>query len=304
MRMGILAVGLGLVAAFSLGAAAHAGGGFDYGLTVTPTPGAGSVAQVHSTLGTTYDYGWSNLPAYVSVTPWVTLRSPDSSAPTCDSYVFRSGAQWSAEPVTAGTPAQPFTLSMVSPVRWDVKIVCTYANANPVPVTLLSEAAPVPVVASTPSPTPAAPKPSASTPAPAPSTQRPAAPPQAPAGKAVSVVVPPAQLAASPAPVPPSSAAPLPVAVVAPAPSVSPTPTPSAAPSPSPATPLVDALAASVSPVAVTTPAAPAHGGSPLPLLLGAIVVLGIGAFAVARLKGRDPLAAYVRQDENKEDPE
>jgi hypothetical protein len=286
MGMRILAAGLGLVAAVSLGSAGHAGGGFDYGLTVTPTPGSGNAAQVHSTLGTTYDYGWINLPANVSVTPWVTLTSPDSSAPTCDSYVFRNGAQWGAEPVTAGTPAQPFTLPMSPAGRWDVKIVCTYANANPVPVTLLSEAAPAPVVASTPSPTSAAPKPSASTPAAAPSTQRPAAPSQAPAGKAVSVVVPPASPATSLAPSPSSPAVPVPVAVAAPAPSPSPTSTPSAAPSPSPATPLVDAAPASTPAAALAVAPRAKGGGAPWVLLILVCVVVVFGGTLFIRSRG------------------
>lgn len=119
--------------------------------------------------------------------------------------------------------------------------------------------------------------------------------PVAPAVVPVAAQVRPAALATQPLPVVPSPAQPTP--------STTPTPIPSLSP-PLDATRTVDALAAASSPVAAPARKAPRHGGSPIPALIGVAVVLSLLIVVVVRLKGRDLLAAYVRQDENKEDPE
>lgn len=277
MRMGILAAGLGLATAVSLGSAGHASAGFSWGVTVSPKPD-GSSGDV-TTNGTSFDYG-TEPPATVNVVPYARSWDPSVSAPACDAFLFRNGAQQDAQ---AAAAFHPWSLHLGGDIHWTVRVVCPSpqgAAASPVEVVFASHAKPVPVVASAPSPPPGAvaPKPSASTPAPAPSTQRPAAPPQAPVGKVVSVVVPPAPAAPSPS----SPAATVPVAVATPAPPASPTPTPSLAPSPSPATPLVDAAP-------VSTPAAAPRaksGGKPWVLLILVCVVVGVGGTLFIRSRG------------------
>jgi hypothetical protein len=280
MGMWILAAGLGLVAAVSLGSAGHASAGTMWGVTVAPKPD-GSSGDV-TINGTSLDYG-TEPPATVSVTPYARHWDPSVPPPVCDAFLFRNGAQQDAQ---ATVNAHPWTVSLGGEIRWMVRVTCPSpqgATAGPVEVSVVSHAKPVPVVASTPSPTPAAPKPSASTPAPVPATQRPAALPQAPAGKVVSVAVPPASPVAPAPPSPSSPAAPVPVAAAS---SASPTLTPSVAPSPSPATPLVDAAPASTPAAALAVAPRAKGGGVPWVLLILVCVVVVFGGTLLIRSRG------------------
>jgi hypothetical protein len=239
VRIAILCLLAVVMSVFLLAQVAYAGGGFDYGLTVSQIPSGGQ-AKVSSTLGTTYDYGWSNLPASVSVTPWFTPRNPADppAISSCDAYVYRNGAQWGSEPVSA-SPAQPFTLPMSPPVRWDVKIVCTYANAQPVPVTLISQVAPPP-----PAPSAAAVAPKASSPAPVPAAPTPKPAAASPVAKVVNAPAPPVAA--------PRSSPPAVPAQVAAAPPTSPPAVPVAEPSLT--APQVLTMKPSVPIIGVTTP--------------------------------------------------
>lgn len=279
VRLAILCLLAVVMSVFLMAQVAYAGGGFDYGLTVSQIPSGGQ-AKVSSTLGTTYDYGWSNLPASVSVTPWFTPRNPADppAISSCDAYVYRNGAQWGSEPVSA-LPAQPFTLPMSPPVRWDVRIVCTYANAQPVPVTLVSQVAPPP-----PAPSAAAVAPKVSSPAPVPATPTPRPAAASPVAKVVSAPAAPVAVSRSSAPAAPAQ--------VAAAPPASPPAVPVAEPSPSvsaplvPAgTPLVDAVTPSTSPLAASTPK-PNAGGVPWMLLILVCAVVVFGGTLFIRSRG------------------
>lgn len=271
-RAGVFAVtlvGLCLVMA----SPGHAAGGFTYGLTVSPVP-AGGQAQVLSTSGTTYDYGSVNLPDHVSVTPWFKPMDPATlpGISSCDAFLYRNGAQWGAQVVPLSpSPVPAFVVSMSPPVRWDVKIVCTYANANPVPVTLLSEG-----VASPSATAVASRKPSASG---VPSAVAASAKPVA---KVVTVPPPSAAPNSIPTVVSPTS----PPSGVAPA-APSPSATPRAASTPPPAaSPLVDAAAPVSTPAAVIAVAPKAKGGGVhwvLLILVCAVVAFGGTLFIRSR---------------------
>lgn len=245
----------------------HAAGGFTYGLTVSPVP-AGGQAQVLSTSGTTYDYGSVNLPDHVSVTPWFKPMDPATlpGISSCDAFLYRNGAQWGAQVVPLSpSPVPAFVVSMSPPVRWDVKIVCTYANANPVPVTLLSEGVVSPSIAAV-----ASPKPSASGVPSAVATPRSAASAK-PVAKVVTVSPPSAMPSNAPAAAPA-----LVPSVVAPA-------TPSA----SAASPLVDAVAPVSTPAAALAVAPRAQsGGVPWVLLILVCVVVVFGGTLFIRSRG------------------
>lgn len=257
----------------------HAAGGFTYGLTVSPVP-AGGQAQVLSTSGTTYDYGSVNLPDHVSVTPWFKPMDPATlpGISSCDAFLYRNGAQWGAQVVPLSpSPVPAFVVSMSPPVRWDVKIVCTYANAQPVPVTLLSEASPPAAAVATPKPSATAPASPVPTPA-----QRPAA--AKPVAKVATVSPPSAAPTSIPAAVSPTS----PPSVVAPAAPPRPSATPRvASSSPSVASPLVDTASPVSTPAAALAVAPKAKGGgTPWVLLILVCVVVAFGGTLFIRSRG------------------
>lgn len=247
----------------------YADGGFTYGLTVSPAP-SGYQAQVVSTSGTTYDYGSVNLPASVSVTPWFRPSDPATlpGISSCDAFLYRNGAQWGAQVVPLSpTPVPAFVVSMAPPVRWDVKIICTYANAQPVPVTLLAEGAVSPSASAVTSPTPSA----SVTPHPVTSA------------KPVARISSPS---AAPSKAPAATSTPAPSAVAPASPSASPAPRASTSPVPA-ATPLVDAVAPVSSPaVAVAVAPKAKGGGAPWVLLILVCAVVAFGGTLFIRSRG------------------
>lgn len=304
-----------------------------------PKTGLSAGAAVSSHYSLQVGFAPFTFPAGASISS-VTLRATESCAYNPQFYAFLLGSSGALSSMATTPPAYQFmppgrldtyspswtpSVADVSSPRVQVNldtgpadsgqasinemyldVAYTYTPAPtpaPIPIpTCCVPGGPLPV-APIPPPAPApVPAPKPSIPAtPLPVAKVPSAPVLALAPKPAPAAVPvAAQVRPAVPPAPPSPAVPSPAPLV---PSATPSPIPSASPSLD-ATPIVDALAAASSPVAAPVRKAPAHGGSPLPALIGVAVVLGLLSVVVVRLKGRDPLGAYVPRDENKEDPE
>lgn len=299
-----------------------------------PKTGLSAGAAVSSHYSLQVGFAPFAFPAGASISS-VTLRANESCAYNPQFYAFLLGPSGTPGPMATTPPAYQFMppgrLDTYSP-SWTPSVsdlasprVQVNLDTGPtdsgqasisemyldVAYTYTPAPAPIPTCCVPGGPLPVAPTPPPP-PAPAPKLSVPATPlPVAKAQPASSPIaatklVPPravpvaAQVRPAVQPAAPLLVAPSPVPQT---PSAMPSPIPSASP-PLDATPIVDALAAALSPVAAPARKAPGHGGSPLPALIGVAVVLALLAVVVVRLKGRDPLAAYVPRDENKEDPE
>src|SRR4029077_11976870 len=76
-------------------------GGYDWGMTVAPTPSQQS-ADV-KTAGTVFDYGHVG-PPWVTVTPWLRPWDPNWAGPSCNTIRYRNGVEEGSQHIGAGAP--------------------------------------------------------------------------------------------------------------------------------------------------------------------------------------------------------
>lgn len=139
---GILAFTLLVAPAFS------ADNGYDWGMSVTPTPTQQTADVIQA--GIVYDYGHTG-PNWVYVMPWLHIHDPNWAGPSCSTTRYHNGIEEISQHMGAGVPS-PFAWSLQmtpTPVTWRITVSCPVpagsAEPSTVDATFSSELPPNPL---------------------------------------------------------------------------------------------------------------------------------------------------------------